>query len=322
MCRNINQFKEGRYDLTEAVMLRSSDLILSLSLLLCLLVFPVSAATGKDTAAPAEGSSCLACHEKEVSSIGKTLHWKKAVKGSPYGDKGCISCHGSGAAHMSAEGGTTKDLITFSNKDTAQQKSGVCLSCHSSSRELAFWDSGKHKQHDVACIDCHAVHGAAPGKSLKMRQPDLCITCHKEVRGQMNKQSHHPIQEGKVKCSDCHSPHGSAGPNMIREASAPDLCYKCHAEKRGPFAFEHPPVAENCGTCHKVHGSNHENLLTSKATRLCQGCHTPNGHNNRPYNYQMRFDGSATSKNRFVGQGCLNCHGDIHGSNRSPYLVR
>ena len=46
-------------------------------------------------------------------------------------------------------------------------------------------------------------------------------------------------------CSDCHDPHGQETGNL-KEATINLLCYKCHAEKQGPFAFEHPPVRENC----------------------------------------------------------------------------
>lgn len=279
-------------------------------------------AAGKDDGGYAGAAVCQECHVEQTTSMGRTPHWKKAIKDSPVADKGCESCHGSGASHVREGGGTTKDLITFSKRESANQKSKVCLSCHQNSKEITFFDLGVHKLNDVTCVDCHTVHNSAV-HNLKMSQPELCLTCHKSVRNQLNKQAHHPIREGKVKCTDCHTPHGGFGPKMIRADSTTDLCYKCHTEKRGPFAFEHPPVAENCETCHQPHGSNHENLLTSKAPRLCQGCHTPNGHNNRPYSLQNSFGGRATSsRNRFVGQGCLNCHGDIHGSNRSPYFVR
>jgi predicted CXXCH cytochrome family protein len=40
------------------------------------------------------------------------------------------------------------------------------------------------------------------------------------------------------------------------------LCLGCHAQYRGPYAYQHPPVTENCMTCHLVHGSPNTNLLT------------------------------------------------------------
>jgi DmsE family decaheme c-type cytochrome len=283
--------------------------------------FAFGAAEKKDGSYAGAGI-CQECHVEQTKSMSKTPHWKKAIKDSPVANRGCESCHGPGTTHVSEGGGTTKGLITFGKKETAKQKSGACLVCHQNSKEMTFFDMGVHKQNDVTCVDCHTVHNSAV-HNLKTTQPDLCLTCHKNMRSQLNRQAHHPIKEGKVKCTDCHTPHGGFGPKMIRADSTPDLCYKCHAEKRGPFAFEHPPVAENCLTCHQPHGSNHENLLTSKSPRLCQSCHATSGHNNRPYSFQNRLGGKATSsQNRFVGQGCLNCHGNIHGSNRSPFFVR
>ena len=70
------------------------------------------------------------------------------------------------------------------------------------------------------------------------------------------------------------------GPSQIKADSVNQLCYKCHAEKRGPYMWEHPPVDENCTTCHTLHGSVYEWLLVEKVPNLCQGCHDsrPRGH--------------------------------------------
>ena len=93
----------------------------------------------------------------------------------------------------------------------------------------------------------------------------------------VNKQSHHPIKEGKVACADCHNPHGELNDKMLKAGSINDLCYKCHAEKRGPYMNEHPPVEENCDNCHNPHGSNHERLLTQRVPSLCEQCHGNGG---------------------------------------------
>jgi hypothetical protein len=41
---------------------------------------------------------------------------------------------------------------------------------------------------------------------------------------------------------------------MVKAESIKELCTTCHADKRGPWLFEHPPVEENCLTCHNPHG--------------------------------------------------------------------
>ena len=90
---------------------------------------------------------------------------------------------------------------------------------------------------------------AQPGGDLRQ--------CHQPIRAANFKPSHHPIIEGKVKCTDCHNPHGALSPAMVKQPTINDQCYSCHADKRGPYVFNHPPVEENCATCHNPHGSVH-----------------------------------------------------------------
>ncbi len=103
----------------------------------------------------------------------------------------------------------------------------------------------------------------------------MCYTCHKEQRVQMSKPSHHPVPEGKMKCSDCHNVHGSIGPKLAKRDSTNDTCFTCHAEKRGPFVHQHEPVVEDCSNCHNPHGSTVAAMLTTRPPVLCQQCHTP-----------------------------------------------
>jgi DmsE family decaheme c-type cytochrome len=146
------------------------------------------------------------------------------------------------------------------------------------------------------------------------KQPEACFTCHTDIRYQANKQSHHPIIEGKVKCSDCHNPHGSTTHGMLKADSVNLLCYKCHADKRGPYLWEHPPVEENCLACHDSHGTKASKLLKEKLPNLCQDCHDAQRHPGTPYDARTTFLGNAKS-NKMYGRSCLNCHGVIHGSN-------
>jgi DmsE family decaheme c-type cytochrome len=281
---------------------------------------------------------CKDCHEERHESYARSVHAKKAIPGSPANHGGCESCHGPGSAHVD-KGGGKGTMVTFDKTNAPETKSAKCLSCHEDTNKMAFWSTGRHKNEGLSCDSCHLVHGGAKplrpsnatayqlsqeSDSLKSPLPDLCFGCHRDVRAQTMKQSHHPILEGKVKCTDCHTPHGGFGKKMVAADSLNDLCFKCHADKRGPFAFEHPPVVEDCSTCHTVHGSNHNKLLMSKPPQLCQTCHdTGGGHPTRPYNIQHGFAGNATAnKNKFFARGCLNCHGNIHGSNRAQTFER
>jgi DmsE family decaheme c-type cytochrome len=283
---------------------------------------------------------CKGCHESYVDSYAKSIHGQKGHPNSPENAGGCAVCHGDGAAHISAGGGRGVGGIKNPNSKTlsANEKSETCLACHSTSRNLAFWDSGKHKKNDVSCNNCHSIHAqrtAGNDKMLKTSNPSIspyvttvrqlqyetCVTCHKDIRTAILKTSHHPIIEGKLKCSDCHNPHGSLSPAMVKNDSVNDLCLSCHAEKRGPFISEHPPVAENCLNCHSPHGSQHNKLLAEKMPLLCQDCHGGNSHPTQIWNQKDAFApfgstalGTANGP-RFVGRSCLNCHPTIHGSN-------
>jgi DmsE family decaheme c-type cytochrome len=271
---------------------------------------------------------CADCHEEAVNSIALTKHGAKLDNT----DALCRSCHGDVAAHL--EDPTNKPSHVFSGKGMlASEKSSVCLSCHDGSRQLAFWDAGKHKKNDVACSDCHTIHAKRGDPSTatyvttqRKLQYETCITCHKTIRSQLNKTSHHPIFEGKVACSDCHNPHGAVSHAMVKNESVNQLCVGCHADKRGPFVWAHMPVEENCLSCHNSHGSNVPKLLNVKVPQLCQDCHG-SAHGQIAYGSSFGIGGANQDRaTRFDARACVNCHQMIHGSNapasRGQFLLR
>ncbi len=280
----------------------------------------------------AEGSNglmgveiCKGCHEDHYKSYIKSTHGKKGIPNNPANKEGCETCHGPGAAHVEKSGERGIGIFIFGKKIAdARSKSAKCLSCHRETQGLSFWELAKHSSADVSCDSCHTVHSMTP-KNLKAKQPDLCNICHRSIRAQQNKQSHHPIREGKLKCTDCHDHHGSFGQHMLKADSTNDLCYKCHADKRGPFLWAHPPVEENCLGCHTPHGSNISKLLVSRIPQLCQSCHDWSRHPGTIYTKYETFQGAVPS-NRMFARACLNCHSTIHGSNapsvRGKYHTR
>jgi DmsE family decaheme c-type cytochrome len=271
---------------------------------------------------------CADCHEEVVQSIVPTKHGAKLDST----DAVCRSCHGDVAAHLD-DPEAAKPTHLFNKSVAAADKAAVCLGCHSGSRQLAFWDAGTHKRNDVACSDCHSIHGKKSepktGRYVTTQrklQQEVCASCHQRVMSQMEKNSHHPILEGKVSCSDCHNPHGAMTHAMIKADSVNLLCTGCHTEKRGPFVFTHMPVEENCLTCHDSHGSNVPKLLTEKVPQLCQECHG-SGHGQYAYGATFVPGGQDDSRSsRFMSRSCINCHNQIHGTNapasRGEFLIR
>jgi len=270
---------------------------------------------------------CAGCHEQPHASIAMTAH---GAKNDATGSM-CQACHGDASEHLKDPAKKPANLI---KSGTAAEKTAVCLACHAPNRQLAFWESGKHSLNDVTCSNCHSIHGRERNPTIapfqttfRPNESEVCGTCHQDIRAQTLKPSHHPIVEGKIKCSDCHNPHGAISHVMLRNASVNDQCLSCHADKRGPFVFAHPPVEENCATCHNPHGSSHYKLLNEHAPNLCQDCHDAARHPGSIYGGGAAWklpDGSPNPSvnTRFIARACVNCHNAIHGSNAPGFKGR
>jgi len=233
----------------------------------------------------------------------------------------CESCHGPGslaiegltpervAADARAGKKTACDFKTFIDMKTlpAAAKSLICLKCHTANAtfNLHNWNAGSHAVADVACSDCHNIHG---GHNLKVKRTDLaemCEKCHQDVKAAFSLPNHHPVPERKVFCTDCHDPHGSAAEKSLRKDTVKATCTQCHAEKEGPFVYEHADINEDCRACHTPHGSVNSNLLTLRDPYLCLQCHPT--HNS---------DQSMSTHEKKVAYytRCADCHSQIHGT--------
>jgi DmsE family decaheme c-type cytochrome len=295
----------------------------------------VSPQAGAQRTVAPEAEVCKNCHADRVESYLQTKHGQSGNTRGP----DCLTCHGQNALEHAKLGGGkgVGGIFGFDDKTVdADKKAAVCLGCHEGNRHLAFWDSGAHKKNGVACTDCHKLHQQpGPGSTIALAKPnptvgpyqttqrqlqyETCTTCHKEIRTQLLKPSHHPIIEGKLACTDCHNPHGALSEKMVNAESIPQLCTTCHTEKRGPFVWGHPPVEENCLTCHNPHGSNHVRLLAERPPNVCQDCHDASRHPGSIYDATQGWiapDGTPGAGNtRLVARGCVNCHYHVHGSN-------
>lgn len=264
-------------------------------------------------------AKCTRCHDETeaypVLSIGKTRHGAMADARLP----GCTGCHGESDRHTNKpEGVKVRPRTDFPfGRHTATDVEGhnkVCNDCHRGGKFMD-WAGGAHASRNVACTACHTLHLPRDRVVEKRSQAEVCFTCHKEQRLQINKPSHHPVSEGKVACSDCHASHGSA-PKLMARDSVAETCYTCHMEKRGPFIRKHEP-SEDCSICHNPHGSAIDNLLKARVPMLCQQCHDPSSHRGGIASLALTGSGHAGTDRRGItmARGCLNCHTNIHGSN-------
>lgn len=279
-------------------------------------------------------AKCTACHDDSdnpkptmlgerpwVLSIGKTKHGTVGDARTPT----CVSCHGESAAHMKKPQGADKRPApdrTFNKTTPADVQDEACTSCHKGGNRM-FWSVSTHHNRGVACASCHDVHNNGHDKARDRRtQTEVCYTCHKEQRAQMNRPSHHPVPEGKMACSDCHNPHGSAGPKQLKKDSINETCYMCHMEKRGPFIHNHAPVEENCANCHNPHGTTTESMLKMRPPMLCHQCHTPHGPGELALRGQVNAATTAKSDVNYTqGRGCFNCHTQVHGGNNPDAIA-
>ena len=228
---------------------------------------------------------------------------------------------------------------------TLETRSDLCLGCHTGAPTMA-WHASYHNRQGVACADCHDAHPNAQvptvvnithttldrpsGRPMRVAEPETCYKCHPKIFALSSLPSHHPIREGKIRCSDCHDSHGQ-DPGNLKGLTLNQLCFECHGEKEGPFVWEHAPVTENCAICHEPHGTVANNLLKQPPTFLCLRCHA--GHSTHGASLQCTRCHLNNEVPTLVGGGppnptipttpasrqalftdCTQCHSQIHGS--------
>lgn len=167
--------------------------------------------------------------------------------------------------------------------------SEACADCHE--KELAYHKRSKHASVSIAFSDgikendvegCESCHGAGSlhvesqhKKDIRRESTDACFSCHLNQKAKFKLQHHHPVPEGRMKCSDCHTNlHGRdvrAVANLKRQED--ETCFKCHKEVKGPFVFEHDALRDGCTACHNPHGSVQDKLLLAGQTAVCLRCH-------------------------------------------------
>lgn len=275
------------------------------------------AAPAVDASMYAGSDTCKTCHEEIYKSFEATPHWKTTLKHNEGGAQGCESCHGPGKAHVEG-GGDKSKIFTYAGADPGTS-SKRCLSCHEYGEEHANFGRSQHNANSVSCVACHSAHHAREAQYLLVqKQPELCYSCHTEIKQDFSRPFRHRVDQGLVQCTDCHNQHGGFLTKSLRSTAAQDqVCFKCHADKAGPFAFEHEPVkTEGCMACHSPHGSTNPRLLKrAQINLLCLECHTLTQDSGTPpipsfHNQSQKYS------------ACTMCHPTIHGSNFDAFFLK
>mgnify|MGYP001827614369 FL=1 len=283
-----------------------------MTLIRCLLALCLLAAAGQLRTEEYQ-AGCIDCHtasaDVPVHAIFNTPHG--ALAGG--GDDSCKACHGVSEDHAAGPSNAAPDA-SFGPRwfSTAEERSSACMGCHESGQHL-MWAGSEHEIEGLACDSCHDSHQQSDPTSNRDMSVDMCLDCHQQVQAEVRLPSRHPILESKTACTDCHNPHGASTGADLHQVSVNDNCLSCHEELRGPFLWEHQPVTEDCSHCHRPHGSVHPRLLKARGPALCQQCHSAAFHPSLPYGGEGLPGGTANQN--VLGKNCMNCHGQVHGSN-------
>ena len=290
-----------------------------------LAVLTAGAAVAQAPASPAPakveaGPACADCHdEAKIFANNPHMRGYRAAHRGATGVAVCATCHGDGAKHM--EAGGDKALITIPHGRTGAE---TCMTCHKQSAERSSFKTGVHASSGaVNCLSCHAIHKPDPKQpSLLVSAPSkLCATCHQDAASSFRTFPYaHRLKEGALSCVSCHDPHGRSYKHAVRETRAGEPgCVSCHSEVRGPFVFTHVNgVAGDCTSCHVPHGSSYPHQL-QRATiaSQCLECHSTLSSGTLG-SQPPSFHNISLPRYR----NCTTCHVAVHGSQRSPQLLK
>ena len=247
----------------------------------------------------------------------------------------CNTCHDQ--HHESIEG------ISFDPKgvrrkvapiryNLRKEYSKLCLTCHTDKAQnfnnhfdlnMDFKKSKSTKEKGlrvVSCSQCHSMH-AAKEKLNKMRDPKLCLNCHKD-HYKPKSHSFGVVKDKLVNCFSCHNIHGGKkefsfarmGKNGKENACSnchQDLVAKIGSNKHLSVKKKKKPVMgkydwpKNEGICLDCHRPHKKGISIEKT---CASCHKKKIQIHQPLNpvaNTYRAEGIRLNGTKVV---CTTCH--------------
>ena len=304
---------------------------------------------------PIDDPGCLGCHDPHVSETAgllhensvekqcKTCHEKilKRINHEPFDQGFCTSCHDPHEAD--------NDLFLVGGEESAH-----CFTCHKKIQSTLDSNAFDHAGIAYQCSACHSGHSTDLPYLLKGTPKELCSACHAEMMAAMETATvgHDAVLKGQ-RCFQCHAPHGSDHPGLLRAGDQTTTCLQCHdaevtthdgkvipsmTEVLRDSKFRHGPLqADDCVSCHTVHGGNKRALLVDRLSKkffapfdltnfsLCFDCHSSELVTTQYTSTATDFrDGTVNLHYLHInrkkhGSSCRSCHA-VHGSNQ-PRLI-
>jgi predicted CXXCH cytochrome family protein len=164
---------------------------------------------------------------------------------------------------------------------TMSAQGPLCGACHDEIEKSAKGARSRHKPVVASeCTQCHNPHKAKLPFLLVAKSPELCLTCHKDLKARMAKDNVH--QPAARDCLRCHKPHASAEDALLIKG-IPATCLECHNAQRASFSKAHlriDPAVMDCRSCHDPHASKDPKLFKADihmpfGARACDECHLP-----------------------------------------------
>jgi formate-dependent nitrite reductase cytochrome c552 subunit len=215
--------------------------------------------TNPDTeTAYAQGSECSSCHSEFHNAWLGSAHANSVADPifqeawQAVGSSGsCLSCHTTGydmvtglweVGNVACEACHSPVSDGHPNEPMPSDRSGkLCGECHN---ETYFeWQISKHRQTDLACVDCHDPHATG----LKTDEPStLCSTCHRTRSSNFGHTQH---SEVGLTCADCHleTLEGEVGEGHSKRSHTFTVelttCNSCHAYQMHDPVEVHPDTS-------------------------------------------------------------------------------